>query len=203
MQVRDKGAGPAALLESSLEALRGAEEGRRKSKSPSSPVHVVVNDRADVALGAPGVSGAHVGQGDLPAAAARRVLGHTRILGVSVRTPRQALDALSAGADYVGAGAVFPTGTKGDAEVIGLGGLAAIARAVPSGFPVVAIGGVDASNAADAIRAGASGVAVVSAVFGKGDSSVEDVERAARELRAVVDAALAEREEQARHRREF
>ena len=108
-------------------------------------------------------------------------------------TPEQAVEAAARGADYVGAGAVFPTGTKEDAAVIGLEGLAAVVAASP--VPVVAIGGVTAENAGEAIRAGASGVAVVSAVFGKGGAGGEEaeIERAARAVRAAVDAALAER----------
>jgi len=191
VQVRDKDAGVASLAASAAEAVRGAADGAR-----GRPVAVLVNDRVDVAAGTAGAAGAHVGQGDLPAALARRALGHARLLGVSVRTPQQAVEAARRGADYVGAGAVFPTGTKEDAAVIGLHGLAEIVRASP--VPVVAIGGVTAENAGDAIRAGASGVAVVSAVFGrKGDgregSREEEVERAARAVRAAVDAAFAER----------
>ena len=145
------------------EEPRKAQEGMR---GIALFVFVLVNDRVDVAAGVPGAAGAHVGQGDLPAPLARRALGHTRLLGISVRTPEQAVEAARQGADYVGAGAVFPTGTKEDAAVIGLAGLAEIVRVSP--IPVVAIGGVTAANAGDAIRAGASGVAVVSAVFGKG-----------------------------------
>ena len=227
VQVRDKEAGPAALAATSAEAVRGAQDGEAEaeaaaaaaaaaeaaggnsssssspSSSPSSAssVFVLVNDRVDVAAGTPGVAGAHVGQGDLPAPLARRALGHSRLLGISVRTPEQAVEAARQGADYVGAGAVFPTGSKEDAAVIGLDGLAEIVRASP--VPVVAIGGVTAENAGQAIRAGASGVAVVSAVFGKvrgvgvggggSSSAAEDVETAARAVRAAVDAALAER----------
>ena len=198
VQVRDKEAGPAALAASSAEAVRGAADGAAEKSDPSSsssspPVFVLVNDRVDVAAGVPGAAGAHVGQGDLPCALARRALGHRRLLGVSVRTPEQAVEAAARGADYVGAGAVFPTGTKEDAAVIGLEGLAAVVAASP--VPVVAIGGVTAENAGEAIRAGASGVAVVSAVFGKGGAGGEEaeIERAARAVRAAVDAALAER----------
>ena len=192
VQVRDKDAGPASLAYSAAEAVRGAADGAAAegSASSSSSVFVLVNDRVDVAAGAAGVAGAHVGQGDLPAALARRALGHSRLLGISVRTPEQAVEAALKGADYVGAGAVFPTGTKEDATVIGLAGLAEIVKASP--VPVVAIGGVTAENAGSAIRAGASGVAVVSAVFGKRGSGfdAEEVERAARAVRAAVDAAL-------------
>lgn len=193
VQLRDKDAGPAALAASTAEAVRGATDGAAE-RSNSSPVFVLVNDRVDVAAGVAGASGAHVGQGDLPCALARRALGHWRLLGISVRTPEQAVEAARRGADYVGCGAVFPTGTKEDAAVIGLSGLAAVVAAVAP-LPVVAIGGVTAENAGEAIRAGASGVAVVSAVFGgKGSGGNEaEIESAARAVRAAVDAALAER----------
>ena len=127
-------------------------------------------------------------QADLPAAGARRALGPRHALGVSVKTPAQAAAAQAAGADYVGAGAVFATATKAGASVIGLDGLRAVCEAVS--IPVVAIGGVDASNAAACIAAGAAGVAVVSALFGEGKDPTAEAAR----LRAVVDAALAERE---------
>ena len=175
VQVRAKDASPASLVEDATACVAAA----------GAAAPVLVNDRVDAALGA-GAAGAHVGQSDLPAPAARTALGHGRLLGVSVKTPEQAVAAQAAGADYVGAGAVFPTGTK-DATVIGLAGLAAIAAAIH--IPVVAIGGINATNAGACIRAGAAGVAVVSAVFGE-----VDVAAAAARVRAAVDAALEEQE---------
>ncbi|GIL58091.1 hypothetical protein Vafri_12939 [Volvox africanus] len=145
-------------------------------------VPLVINDRVDVAL-AVGADGVHVGQSDLPADLVRAMIGPSRILGVSVKNPRQALEAAAAGADYLGAGAVLPTGTK-DTDVIGLEGLAAVCEAAAP-LPVVSIGGVSAANAADTIRAGCAGIAVVSAIF-----AAEDVEAAARVLLRVVDEAL-------------
>jgi hydroxymethylpyrimidine kinase / phosphomethylpyrimidine kinase / thiamine-phosphate diphosphorylase len=107
-------------------------------------VPVIINDRIDVAI-ASGADGVHIGQSDLPARVARALLGPHALLGVSVKTPAEAAKARADGADYVGVGAVFPTGTK-DASVIGLEGLAA---AVAGGaLPAVAIGGVGAANAA-------------------------------------------------------
>lgn len=91
-----------------------------------------VSPRAWVA----GADGVHVGQTDLPAAAVRAMLGPAALLGVSVKTPQQAADAAAAGADYVGAGAVFPTGTKADASVIGLDGLRAVCAASSEGARV-------------------------------------------------------------------
>jgi len=177
VQVRAKDASVASLVADAAAAVAAA--------GGNAPV--LINDRADAALAAR-AAGAHVGQSDLPATAARTVLGPLRLLGVSVKTPAEALAAQAAGADYVGAGAVFPTGTKLGAGVIGLEGLRAVCDAVT--IPVVAIGGVTEANAASAIRAGAEGVAVVSAIF-----AGADVEGATRRLRAVVDAALAERDE--------
>ncbi|KAI3425347.1 hypothetical protein D9Q98_009111 [Chlorella vulgaris] len=150
-------------------------------------VPLLINDRVDVAL-AVGADGVHVGQGDLPAATVRRMIGPDRILGVSVKTPEQAVQAELDGADYLGAGAVFPTGTK-ESEVIGLQQLAAICQSVS--IPVVSIGGVKASNAGETVLAGCAGAAVVSDIFGA-DSPAD----AARQLLAAVDAALAQRQGQ-------
>ncbi len=95
--------------------------------------------------------------------------------------------AIADGADYLGCGAVFPTSTK-DSGVIGVEGFRAVTAAAGPGVPVVSIGGVSADNAAETVRAGAAGVAVVSAIF-----AAQDGAGAARRLREVVDAALQER----------
>lgn len=122
-----------------------------------------VNDRLDVALAA-GADGAHLGQDDLPAAAARKIVPPGFLIGVSAETAELARAAVRDGADYVGVGPVYPTGSKADAgEAIGCARLAEVARAVP--IPAVAIGGIAAENAGDAVRAGAAGVAVISAVM--------------------------------------
>ncbi len=142
----------------------------------------IVNDRVDVAL-AVDADGVHVGQDDMPASLARRLIGPEKILGVSAENVEQARAAIDAGANYLGVGAVFATTTKSDAgEPLGLDGFAKITRV--STVPVVGIAGIQASNAASVIRAGAAGVAVVSAIVG-----AEDVQAAARELRMVVDRA--------------
>ena len=142
-------------------------------------VPLIVNDRIDVAL-AIDADGAHVGQEDMPAPLARRLLGPERILGVSAGTVEEALQAQADGADYVGTGDVYGTPPKADAGVpIGVDGLAAVARA--ASIPVIAIGGIQAGNAAAAVAAGASGVAVISAVIGAADP-----EAAARELREIT-----------------
>lgn len=125
-------------------------------------VPLIVNDRVDVALAAE-ADGVHLGQDDFPVALARRLLGTGRIIGVSAGSLDEARRGIADGADYVGFGPVFPTGSKSDAgEAQGLEKLADFARAVPA--PVVAIGGIGAGNAADVVRSGAHGVAVISAV---------------------------------------
>jgi thiamine-phosphate pyrophosphorylase len=118
----------------------------------------IVNDRLNVAaeVGA----GAHVGQGDDPSEARRRI-GSDVVLGISVSSPEQAMEAERAGADYLGV-TIWATATKPEAAPVGVEGLRAVAEA--TSLPVVAIGGIDADNARDALEAGAAGVAVVSAV---------------------------------------
>ena len=133
---------------------------------------LVVNDDVDAALELG--CGVHLGQSD---PGAERAVTAGILLGLSARTRREAAVAEYSGATYVGAGPVWPTPSKPDADApIGLQGLREVCVAVT--IPVVAIGGIDASNAADCIRAGASGVAVIRAVS------------ELRELRAAVDAAL-------------
>ena len=134
----------------------------------------VVNDRVDVAAAAG--AGAHVGQGDDPEHA-RAALGD-RPLGISVRTPTEAVAAERAGADYLGL-TVWATPTKPEAEPMGLEGLRTVVRAVS--LPVVAIGGIDATNAPAVMETGAAGIAVVSAV-----GAAADPVAATRRLVAVV-----------------
>ncbi len=143
-------------------------------------VPFIVNDRLDVAL-AVDADGVHVGQEDMPASTARKLIGKEKILGVSAENEEQARTAIADGADYLGVGTVFPTATKSDAGIpIGLDGVERIVRI--SKVPVVGIGGISASNAAEVIRAGAIGVAVISAIV-----NAEDVELATRELRRIVE----------------
>ncbi|MCZ7569190.1 MAG: thiamine phosphate synthase [Ardenticatenaceae bacterium] len=142
-------------------------------------IPLIINDRVDVAL-ALDAEGVHVGQDDIPAPVARRLIGPDRILGVSVSTADEARRAELQGADYLGVGDIFGTPSKPDAgSPIGVGSLVRIVRAVS--IPVVAIGGITPENAAAVIQAGAVGVAVISAVFG-----AEDVAQATRDLRARV-----------------
>ena len=175
VQLRDKHAGGRALLETA-----------RALKSVLDPLGVplLVNDRVDVAHAA-GV-GCHVGQSDLPAAAARAILGPDAILGVSLDDPEQARAIDPAQVDYVAHGPFAATTTKADAGgPTGAEGLAAARRL--TGLPLIAIGGINARNAAAAMRVGADGIAVVSAII-----AAADPEAASRELRAVIDGAKTE-----------
>jgi thiamine-phosphate diphosphorylase len=140
----------------------------------------VVNDRVAVALES-GADGVHVGQDDDPAGARAR-LGPGPVLGVSVRSRDEARAAEASGADYLGV-TVFETATKPEATPGGLEGVRRIAEA--SSLPVIGIGGIDASNAASVIAAGASGVAVISAV-GAADDPVEATRELVRAVQEVV-----------------
>jgi thiamine-phosphate pyrophosphorylase len=123
----------------------------------------IVNDHVDVALMV-GADGVHVGPNDLPVADVRRLLGSDRWIGRSVDTPEEAQEAEKEGADYVGAGPVFPTSSKRDAgPLLGVHGLARIVRAVT--IPVIAIGGISAACIPDVLATGAHGVALLSAIF--------------------------------------
>jgi len=145
-------------------------------------VPLIINDRLDVAL-AIEADGVHVGQDDMPVALARRFLGPDRILGATASTPQEARQAEADGADYLGCNAVFYTPTKTDTGTpLGIEGFRRLVQTVS--IPVVAIGGIKATNAAELIRAGAAGVAVVSAVM-----AADDPEAAAREICQVVRAA--------------
>ena len=126
----------------------------------------IVNDRADLAL-ALGADGLHVGQEDLPAAAARRILRPGMILGVSTHDEPQARRAREDGADYIAVGSIFPTGTKAGFQLVGLDLLRELRPRL--GVPVVAIGGITEANAAQVMEAGADAAAVISAVCGTPD----------------------------------
>ena len=149
--------------------------------------YVLVNDRLDVALAA-GADGAHLGESDLPWREARRIAPRPFLLGFSAATAESAREALAAGADYVGAGPAYVTGSKLDAgdplPTARFGELRALLR----GTPLVAIGGIACGGAAPLVRAGADAVAVISAVMG-----ADDPGEAARRLVAEVLAARAER----------
>jgi thiamine-phosphate pyrophosphorylase len=172
VQLRDKQAEGRALLEQAC-ALRDL-------LAPLG-VPLLVNDRADVAHAA-GV-GVHLGQSDLPPAAARALLGPEAIVGISLDQVEQARAADPEIVDYVAFGPFASTATKGDAGPVVGAELLAQVRALTA-LPLVAIGGIGPANAAAAIAAGADGVAVVSALM-----AAPDPEAAARELRGIIGAA--------------
>ncbi|MDD3279715.1 MAG: thiamine phosphate synthase [Lachnospiraceae bacterium] len=126
----------------------------------------VVNDNVAIALEMD-ADGVHVGQSDMEAGAVREKLGPDKILGVSAETVEQAILAEKNGADYLGVGAVFPTGSKADAADVSLETLREICKSVA--IPVVAIGGISQQNVCELKGTGIVGVAVISAIFGQSD----------------------------------
>ena len=141
----------------------------RELKSVLKPfgVPLIINDHIDIAL-AVDADGVHVGQDDLPVAEVRRLIGPDKWLGLSVTNAEQLAEVPYGSVDYLGIGPVYPTGTKSDAApVVGVPAFAELVAA--SRLPVVAIGGIQASNCQSLMQAGAKGVAVVSAICGQVD----------------------------------
>lgn len=145
-------------------------------------VPFVVDDNVDIALAA-GADGVHVGQSDMAAGAARKKLGNDKILGVSAETVEQAVLAEKNGADYLGVGAVFPTGSKDDADDVSIETLREICAAVK--IPVVAIGGISEKNVGRLAGSGICGVAVISAIYAQ-----SDIKGAAARLKKATEAAV-------------
>jgi thiamine-phosphate pyrophosphorylase len=178
IQLRDKLGGTRKMIEEARALNHALNE---------TGVPLVINDRVDVALAA-GAQGVHVGQDDMSVADARWLLGDNAIIGLSIKSVAQANEAPIEHLDYVGVGGVYATTSKDNPNPpIGLDGLRAIVdalRARKPDLPIVGIAGIEASNAAPVIGAGADGVAVISAL-----SMQRDPEAAARELRGIVDAA--------------
>lgn len=129
-------------------------------------VPFIVNDNVELAVKI-GADGVHVGQNDMAAKDVRALIGKDKILGVSAQTVEQALEAQKCGADYLGTGAVFPTGSKDDAQVLGVQTLKEICSAV--NIPVVAIGGISKDNILELKQSGIAGVSVISAIFAQND----------------------------------
>jgi thiamine-phosphate pyrophosphorylase len=145
-------------------------------------IPLIINDRIDVAL-AVGADGVHLGQTDMHIADARRLVGHSMLIGISAECVEDAVRAQAEGADYIGISPIFSTPTKTDtAPALGLDGVALIRAAVS--LPLVGIGGVKPGNATEVLRAGCNGVAVVSAIV-----SAPDPQQAAAELKAIIRAA--------------
>ena len=133
-------------------------------------VPLIINDRVDVAL-AVGAAGVHVGQDDLPCSVVRQLVGPDFVIGVSAHNPEEARKAAADGADYLGCGAVFGTGTKAGVAKLGLERLQNIRQAVT--LPMVGIGGVKADNYAEVLATGADGAAIISGILAADDISAE------------------------------
>ena len=138
-------------------------------------IPLIINDRIDIAM-AVQATGVHIGQHDLPAAAVRKVIGENMLLGVSASSIAEAIQAQQDGADYLGVGAMFPTGTKTDAESVSMEELQKIRTAVS--LPIVVIGGINKGNAGRFKPMGIDGLAVVSAIIAQ-----SDIKAAAAELK--------------------
>lgn len=145
-------------------------------------VPFVINDEVSIAKDID-ADGVHVGQSDMEAMDVRKVLGPDKILGVSAQTVEQAIIAEKHGADYLGVGAVFATGSKDDADDVSHETLKAICEAVS--IPVIAIGGITKDNVSELAGSGICGVAVISAIFGQ-----NDIKKATEELKASVEKML-------------
>ncbi len=173
VQLRD----PVAKTRSLVEQARALVALLRPAGIP-----FIVNDRVDVAMAA-GADGVHLGQSDMSVADARGLMGPGPLLGLSITALADLATSDLAGVDYLGVGPVFTTATKADAApAMGLDGLAAVRAA--SDLPIVAIGGIDHTNTAEVIAAGADGVAVVSAIC-----TAPDAGAATRGLAEIVAAA--------------
>ncbi|RLF80954.1 thiamine phosphate synthase [Thermococci archaeon] len=140
-----------------------------------------VDDRLDVAL-ATNADGVQLGPEDMPISLAREIAPNL-IIGASVYSLEEALKAEKEGADYLGAGSVFPTPTKRDAKVIGLEGLKRIVDSVK--IPVVAIGGINHENVREVLKTGVDGIAVISAIMG-----ADDVKIATEEMRKIIEEVI-------------
>lgn len=169
VQLREKKLDEESFLDEALEIQKLC----RKYDIP-----FVINDNVEIAkeINADGV---HVGQSDMGAANVRDILEDDKIIGVSVQTVEQAVLAEKQGADYLGVGAVFPTGSKADAEDVSYETLKAICEAV--NIPVVAIGGISTGNVLKLKGSGISGIAVISAIF-----AAEDIESATKKLKQLT-----------------
>lgn len=157
IQLREKNLDETSFLEEAKEIQKLCHEYK---------VPFVVNDNVEIAAQI-NADGVHVGQSDMEAGDVRKKLGPDKIIGVSAQTVEQALKAQEHGADYLGVGAVFPTGSKADATEVSHETLKAICDAVS--IPVIAIGGINSENVSELRGTGICGVAVISAIFAQED----------------------------------
>ena len=172
VQLREKNTDSRKFLETAL---------RVREVTDRYGIPLIINDRVDIAL-ACDAAGVHLGQSDIPCTIARKILGPNKLIGVTAKTVEQAVQAEQDGADYLGCGALFPSGVKPEAQPMTLSTLSQILAAVD--IPVTAIGGINADNLHLPVEAGVNGVAVVSAILGQ-----PDVSAAARKLREKIEAA--------------
>jgi len=173
IQLREKGLDTRTFIDEALHI---------KNLIEPSGVPLLINDRVDVAQ-AIEADGVHLGQHDMHPAMARKILGPQAVIGLSVETYQQAEEARDMDLDYIAISPVYTTPTKDElTEELGLEGVRKISHLCPQ--PAIGIGSIKAHNAGDVIKAGASGVAVVSGIC-----SADDPEAAARELKKVVDQA--------------
>lgn len=172
VQLREKTADSRQFLETAL---------RVREVTDRYGIPLIINDRIDIAL-ACNAAGVHLGQQDIPCKIAREILGPDKLIGVTAKTVEQAIQAERDGADYLGCGALFPSGAKPEAQPMTLSTLSEILASVH--IPVTAIGGINAENVHLPVEAGVNGVAVVSAILGQ-----PDVSAAARKLREKIEAA--------------
>ena len=175
LQLREKNVEKDEFLKIAIEMKALAQEYR---------VPFVINDDVEIAKKSD-ADGVHIGQGDMPADEARKLIGPEKILGVSVRTVEEALGAQRSGADYIGVGAVFTTDTKKDASGVSMSALRDICRAVD--IPVVAIGGITKDNISKLNGSGIDGVAVISAILAQ-----DDIEGATRGLKTLCEGLNAD-----------
>ena len=169
VQLREKGVG----AEQFLQEARQIQQLCHRFGVP-----LIINDSIEVAL-AVDADGVHLGQDDANAAQARQLLGKDKIIGISAHNVQEALQAVQDGADYLGSGAVFGSGTKTNVSTLPMQTLREICSAVP--IPVVAIGGITEQNLQRLSGSGISGAAVVSAIFAQ-----ENIEEAAIRLRGLL-----------------
>ena len=173
LQLREKTLDEAAFYEEAVEL---------KALCKQYGVPLVINDNVDIAVKMD-ADGVHVGQSDMEAGDVRAKLGPDKIIGVSCKTVAEALLAQQRGADYLGVGAVFPTDTKADASEVSFETLREICAAVD--IPVVAIGGIKASNAMELKGSGIAGISVVSAIFAQ-----PDIKQATEHLKAETEQVV-------------
>ena len=171
------------LREKDCSTLEFIEQARAiKNFLEEREVPLIINDRLDVAL-AVGADGVHLGQKDMPLEMSRKIAGSSMLIGISAESVQDAIEAENGGADYLGVSPIYATPTKTDtAPPLGIQGLREIKNRVK--IPLVGIGGLNNSNAAEVIRNGADGVAVVSAIV-----AAEDPETAAMNLKQIINEA--------------